>query len=61
MIVAHPPAPDPAPGGRAPVRIVAYNYTVPAADPVTHKRIPGLWFECHVTVSGRRRCILFST
>jgi hypothetical protein len=54
------PAPDPAPSSHARITYVAYDYWAPAANPVTHKVIPGEVFKCHVTVSGKRVCWLFA-
>jgi len=54
------PAPDPAPSSRTPVTYVAYHYWAPAADRITHRVIPGEMFECHVTVGGKRFCLLFT-
>jgi hypothetical protein len=53
-------APDSAPPSRAAVTYVAYDYWAPAANPATHKLIPGAVFKCHVAVSGKRFCLLFT-
>jgi len=39
---------------------VAYDYWAPAANSVTHHVIPGEMFKCHVAVSGKRFCLLFT-
>lgn len=53
-------APDPAPHtGSAPVTYVAYDYAVPGVIPGTIRVIPGVWFYCHVSATGRRTCVRF--
>lgn len=59
-LVTLAPDPDPRPTSRAPVTYVAYDYWAPAASPVTHKMIAGEVFKCHVTVNGKRFCLLYT-
>ena len=54
------PAPDPAPhSGNQSITYAQYQYVVPAESKVTHERLPGLGFRCHVHVNGTRKCVLF--
>jgi hypothetical protein len=53
-------APDPVPHtGSAPIIYEAYDYWTPAEDAKTHVPLLSESFKCHVSVNGKRFCILY--
>jgi hypothetical protein len=52
------PGPDPYPGSTTPITCHAMDYTLPAVNAKTGRKINGLFFQCHVTAQGRETCVL---
>lgn len=52
------PSPDPSPGTNRPISYVGYWYWTPAVD-TKGRVVPGLWFHCHISAAGKKRCILY--